>query len=90
MVGDNEGKLGKCTHEKEYDKRIGKGYEESRDGIVCQRPLLGAAPVDVAGWIGLETIDTEEQQYSATANLKPELIGRIGYQVHDKTHTKAR
>lgn len=89
-VGHNKCKLCEGCHEEEDDKRIGKGDEECRDGIVRQRPLLVAALVHILGRIALETINAKGKQEQATKDLKIELVLSIVDKIHHKAHTQTR
>ena len=90
MVGHDKGKLGEGTDEQKDDEGIGECDKKRGDAIVKQRPLLVAAAVHLAGGIGAETADAENQQDDASDNLQPKLVGGIGDEVHDKTHAQTR
>ena len=91
MVGDNEGKLCKGSHEEQDDEWVEEGYPEGRYAIVDERAfLLLLALMHVLRRILEETVNAEGKQNKAAENLKPELVRRVGDEIHHKTHAVAR
>ena len=86
MVGDDEGKLGEKTHEKEDDEGVGEGDQEGGHAIVHECAFVGAALVHVLRGVGAPADDAEGEQHDAARELQPELVLLVVDDVHDEAH----
>lgn len=87
VVWDDEGKLSVAGNEQKDDQWIRECHKKGRETIVPQGTFVLTALVHVLPWVASEAVDAKQQQNDTTRELQDELVGRVGDEIHDETHT---